>query len=415
MSRDGDNLRKIARYRQLKEQIIKTEQTVNQSVKEPIPGKKGIAYYTDSGVLTSSGVGDDKPNNNGNLSITDNLTLGANQATEDGVAKDEDTENGDDLLTGNSRPKVGEPLDGPIELKDCETGERIDVRLTAGDNDGETAFKHPDDWTYDGQSPTISDLENLNTWESGIRWTAFSGTIGPAGGVAGSFATAALAYEAALQQLEDNVDLNSNHYFGDFNAGTCSSDGHSGTTSRWKIKVNSASSINDTFTIESSYIEAFACANASVINQTLVFAPEACVASGTTGSCPTVAPDDVTEETLLAFGALNPASSWSDSSAHQLTWNKKKAGFFSSKYDTDIPDKFKYPQDAKAYGPSKLQLCTPSGNPVVVEHLQDGGFVYFEDDGTGDPDTTTNKISKFSEDGVFEGTISEDRYEFLSD
>lgn len=414
MGRYSDNIRRIAKTQELKDLISDAAGRIKILEKASIIGKRGIAYRTYDGSGVAVQVGTPGATNPDEYGDTPNQygEYGFNGINGSG-GLDDTTTDGDDLLS--NAPDKGEDI-GAIELKDCTTGENIDVRFNTAGNSGEAVFKHPTGRQPDGSSASIP--STINDWTSGTRWIYNSGGIGPSGGVGtGPWATAGQALRAALDQLDTHVDGTSTSYYDPYVQATCSTDGHGGTTSRWSIRVTDISispGTVSTMSITSQSDDIFACAgSASTTTYTITFITESC--TPVDAGCPVSAP---TDEEFVAERALTAA--WPTGTNHQLAFNAELGGFFSSRYDPNIPLKFRRPitNDSGVIGPvkgmGKLELCTQTDTPVVVEALRDGEIVYFEDDGFGSPDLTTNPIRIFDKDGKYKGTINEDEYESRS-
>ncbi len=159
MSRFGDNIRKIAKTKDLEEKIIHAEEVANQALKAAIEAQRGIAYLNSAtgnvgntqtgtpGVTPPTNSGSDYPHGGGS-----------------GEAGGDGSTNGDALLDGSDRPAIGEKQ-GKIELKDCDTGEPIDVRFDTASNKGEAVFDGPTGWNKN--TPPVYD-----GFELGSFWSA---------------------------------------------------------------------------------------------------------------------------------------------------------------------------------------------------------------------------------------------------
>lgn len=372
MSRYGDNIRRLAKTDELKELIRQAEQRLNILDKANIPGQRGIAYPNSSAVGTP---GVTNPDNNGSQ---DGRSLYDNNPNNAGI--DDTTTDGDALL-GGANMTPGKDI-GAIQLKDCDTGEQIDVRFNTGGNEGETAFKHPEGFGIGDVQPTPADVVVIGA--SSWVWSA--------GGVE------SYAHDDAV-------------------AGAIAAEPAAGAFVAWvtltpRAAAQAAVTAGGEATNAQPAVSFIVTRSGGGANFQLSITGTNCNReAGTTGDIGTVC------------GTAYPtASSWDEAvpgTPHQLAYNAKKGGFMSSRYDSDIPLKYKNPASTgngsveSTRGLSKLELCTPDGNPVVVETLRDGSIVYYEDDGFGAPDTATNKIQRFDQDGKFVNTITEDEWNFL--
>lgn len=363
MSRYGDNIRIIARTKELEEKIIKAAEQTELKLKAALAGQRGIAYYNPFSKnvgSTQSGTPGQTPPTGGSFGGNPINTPAAGEAERDG----------DDLLNGTDRPKIGEDV-GSIELYDCETGERIDVRFNTGSNEGEAVFKHPSGWGADGTPPVVEG------WYLGYYWSVSgSGVITASGQQA----------VALAQEYQESLGSNVGAFLGYFTfpggVATTLPSPPGGTVSvRWQ---------DDNFP-----------GNPSFFIQEQI----------TLTACGGTPPPDAADECALTEGPLQ--ESWAAGTPHQLAYSVEAGGFVSSIYDPNIPEAFRNPTNNPIGAPSKLQLCTEDDVPVVVEALQDGGFAYFADDGDGEPDTTTHPIQHFDKNGKFLGVISQERYNFL--
>lgn len=254
--------------------------------------------------------------------------------------------------------------------------------------------------------------DNLNEWVSGTKWIYNSGGVGPAGGsVTITGATIGQAAKIALQYLDDHVTSTSTSYYEDYTSNAeCSAAHGSSTTTNWSIKVTGITSAANIATISTSYNNVANCnsASSSTVQQELTIIPVSCTPDSLDPVCPITEPDEVD---LTTFDSVR--TTWPEGTVHQLSWSNSGNGFYSSSLDPNIPTKWNYPVDDAAYGPSKLNLCTPDGVPVAVEHLSDGSFVYFARDIDNEPDTTTAPIKQYTSEGKYKGILSKEAYNNL--
>lgn len=408
MSRYGDNIRRIARTKELVEQLRDAEQRIKILEKAPINGKRGISYRTLDGsatVNTTGAPGQTNPTGLGDAQPLQNSSVPGGT----GGVDDKETD-GDDLL--QNAPNKGDTV-GAINLKDCDTGEAIDVRFDTGGNTGEAIFKHPSGRNPDGSLVEIPD--GIFAWEYQKRWRATGGVIGPSGGVSGGpWPTAAAALRAALDQLDTYVNSNSTAYYDAYNASVCHADGHTFRASRWRIRITDIDFSETTLTIRSAHDFSFACGAISDATNSCTFARGSCTVGDI--ACPALEP--ARPVFGLEKGFYPP---WEAGTTHQLAYSAEHGGFMSSALDSSIPLKYKNPISNYDFtvigntpGLSKLDLCTEDDVPVTVEVLKNGEFVYYENDGAGNPDLTTYPMQKYNSKGEYVGTITEDEYESSS-
>ena len=373
MSRYGDNIRRISKTKELEDLLRDAQQRIKILDKAAINGKRGVAYNTEDGsylLSQNGGVGNTSPNKLG-----DNGSLYGNNPN---GGLDDNSVTGDSLLANT--PNVGEDI-GAIQLKDCDTDEPIDVRFNTAGNVGEAIFKHPENWGVNGESPSES------SYLAGSVWTLFSGVTGYFSNSFGGLLTAFMNASgwAYVYTIEAGVVSSLTPSAGD-------------------------ALIQFTNTVRTI-------GQAPIGGVQYVYTSGPSVGAGQYGRvvCGTYAGD-----TTACDAAAPVYSSWQAQDPtvrHQLAFNSANGGFFSSQYDSGIPSNFANPISNSDYtvignkpGLSKLQLCTDTDVPVVVEALKNGEIVFFEDDGFGAPDITTYPIKKFDKDGKYVGTITPDEY-----
>lgn len=383
MSKLGESVRKLARYEKLKERIRRAEEDVKQLKKASIPGKRGIAYKNErnGNVTNQSGTpGVTLPNNSGNL-------FGNNQDSEENGATADGSVDGESLFT--NKPDIGEEP-GTIELKDCESGERIDVNIATNGMEGENIFKPPSDW---GQTNSNNPKDVLDSrWELGFYWGNGGNIITTDGYSDTKFNSLEHAAQVLVELPSYNQDPGTD----------CPSSSNTIITS---VTIDSIIYTSDTSGGIIATANTYFCPNGITGSFQLHpnFSKLACGVA-VDGSC------GLSETPILT----PEKTQWPEGTTHQLSWDGKKGGFFSSKFDPDIPNKWKRPTDSYDKGFGQLDLCTTDDTPVTMEAVEDG-FVYYERDVGGQPDTTTKPIMKFDKTGKYVGTISEDRYNTMYD
>lgn len=375
MSRYGDNIRRIAKTDELRDLVRQAEQRIKILEKDGIPGQRGIAYQNSTAVGTP---GQTNPDNNGEQFRPGIFN---NNPSKGGI--DDTTTDGDALLTAGGIPDKGEDI-GAIQLKDCDTGERIDVRFNTGGNTGESLFKHPTGFSNEGVAPAPSGFVEVNA----SKW------VWAGGGV--TFQSYDDAKDAAID-AEPLADAFVDWVTDDPREAATAAVVLGGDT------TNTQPAVQFSVTRVGGGPDFNLSITGTNCNRAL----------------------GVTGDTATTCALADPvATTWKQVVAdtpHQLAFSAEKGGFVSSRFDADIPLNFKNPAsqdtDLAIYetgkGLSKLQLCTPDGNPVVVETLKDGTFTYFEDDGFGDPDVAS-PILHFDKDGKYLNTLREDEYEYLT-
>ena len=174
MSRLGDNIRSIARTKELQDKLKELAARI------PIPGQRGIGYTSSDGTNTTTGTPGESTANNvgGDKTTTDpsrvdengnpiNTTPGSSSNPNDNP--DQSSEIGSDVTdSGESdiselldfdTDKIGDKLTALTGLSDCDTGKDVVLRF-----DGK--FQPPEDgsWTEGSTPPTDT------TWVSGKTW-----------------------------------------------------------------------------------------------------------------------------------------------------------------------------------------------------------------------------------------------------
>ncbi len=374
MSRYGNNIRRIAQTDELSGRVLQAEQRLNVLDKAGIPGGRAITYPGGGGVQTGS-PGTTNPDKNGSPDQNDTTKKGPM----DTAGKDDNTTDGDSILNGTKVLQKDEDP-GALALKDCDSGELIDVRLNTGANPSESKFKHPEGWGVAGP-------QNDPSYTSGRVWKIISGA----------------------------TSLYSNN-FDDIIAARSALDG----TTSYGVGPAPTYVIQSTPASYGSTIIQFSTAGQTIGNpvsggtQYLLQAYAAGVAipNGRVGQqdC------GLTVDSNVACAADPPPqySNWQEQDPdykHQLVFSAQDGGFVSSSYDDGLPAKFRN-NVGGGKGLNNVKLCTADGNEVVVSALSDGTFAYFEEDGFGMPQEDA-KIFHFSKEGKYQDLLRPDEYGHL--
>ncbi len=267
-----------------------------------------------------------------------------------------------------------------MELKDCDTGEKIDVRIDAASNPGETKFKHPPGWSIDGQSQASAGYDHwtLGQFWRGVSAYFWSGTPGQA-----DAPTPEVGYKAAI-----------GYHSGAFN--------YDVTDARLASGGIVYSGGGTTATVHAEYYLTW---NSSPGNNGWVANDQAwsqLPCSGETG-------------TSRCISAIPTAyAHWQDQDAtyhHQLAFSAADGGFVSSPDDSGLPSKFRN-DVGSGVGLNNLRLCTNDGKQVEVSALSDGTFAYFEEDGFGGVKDGA-KVFHFDSAGKYQDLIRPDEYNYL--
>jgi len=369
MGRYGSNIRRIAQTDELTGRIRQAEQKISLLDKAEIPGARAIAYA--SGVTAAGSPGVTNPDQNG---TPDNTGIFTDKNPMDKNGIDDTTTDGDDLLDGSKQLQKGEDV-GAIRLKDCDSGERIDVRFNTGANEGESKFKHPPGW---GTTAPQTDPSYL----AGSVWTLSSGGTAYFGN---SFNALVSAFKTAIPYL----------YCYTIEGGLVSSLTPDAGDALIQF-TNTARTVGQ----------------APVGGVQYAYISSGTPAGGQYGRvvCGTVAGDT----TACAAAPPPQYTTWQEQDAatpHQLAFSAADGGFVSSSYDDGVPRKFDN-DVGSGRGLNNLNLCTPTGDEVVVSALSDGTFTYFAQDGFGAP-ATDAKILHFDSDGKYLDILREDEYDYL--
>lgn len=364
MSRYGDNIRRLAEVDLLKGGIREARQRITVIDKAAIVGQRAIAYPNVTGKGTP---GVTNPDQNDNPDVPNTTDKGPM----DDHGRDEGQTDGDDLINGTKVLQPGEDP-GALDLKDCETGEEIDVIMNTAANEGESKFKHPDGWSVDGEPGVTPGWED---WELGFYYngsgTYFSATDEPSPGLLPAnsigYVNPSFLYEVTqVRNVVVSYDDDGVPIGGSYEAYL---DWPDPTPDGW---------VGASFT----------CTKTS------------CASETGTDRCPVAAP--------AAY------ETWQDQDPtydHQLAFSAQDGGFVSSSKDEGLPAKFRN-DVGSGRGLNNLRLCTNEGNEVVVSALRDGTFAYFEEDGWGFPKDDA-RIFHFDSDGKYKDTLREDEYEDL--
>lgn len=369
MGRYGDNIRRIAQTDDLNSRILQAEQKITELEKAAIPGARAIAYP--SGLLQTGSPGATNPDNNG---APDDSSLFPNRDDINANGIDDTTTDGDSLINGGKQLQPGEDP-GAIQLKDCETNERIDVRFNTGANEGESKFKHPDGWDVDGPQVDPSYLEG-SVWTLSSGGTSyfsnnFNGLVS-AFQIAGPFTYCYSIEGGLVSKLSPDAgdDLiqftNTERTIGQSPIGGV----------QYQYTGNT--------TVSTGQYGRILCGSVT----------------GTEAACAEPAPPQYTN-----WQEQDPET------PHQLAFSAQDGGFVSSRFDSGIPSKFEN-LVGSGRGLNNLNLCTPEGEEVIVSALSDGTFAYFAQDGFGAP-ATDAKILHFEKDGKFKDILREDEYEYF--
>lgn len=358
MSRAADNIRKIAHTKELRDKLIEVEQKAEQALKAAIAAQRGLAYL-DPGAgnvgNSDSGIpGVTKPNNHGS-----------------GYAKPETTVD-----------NPGE--DKKLKLKDCDTGEDIDVNLDTGDNEGEALFPGPDGWNA-GVPPLAED------WFAGFYWNI---TNSP--GIYNTpYPANPIVFAMAMQANNRGPRIRGNGIIG---------------------TIYGPNSFGDYIKIKDFYVStptvyeftAVGCdADGNEFGSPGIIGTIVQVACGVIGPFPTGSGCELVDAPRQNI--------WPDGTNHQIAYSKQLGGFVTSRYDPYIPPQFNFPwDDLTKVPPSQIHLCNQDDQPVGVKVLNNGTFAYFNDDGTGEPDTDY-EIRNYSSSGDLIGTLTLDDYNSLSE
>jgi hypothetical protein len=372
MSRYGDNIRRIAQVEILSESVREARQRLTILAKAAIPGQRAIAYPN---ITQKGSPGVTNPNQDGSpdpKDPTDKNPL-------DNHGRNDDQTDGDDLINGS---KVLQPDEDPgaLDLKDCETGEEIDVYMNTAANDGESKFKHPDGWGILG--PQIDP-----SYTDGLVWKIISG---------------ATAYYSnnfnGMIALRSAVDSSTSYSIG-------------------PAPDNVISATPASFGAERI---AFSSAGQSVganLSGGTIYDLQEYVAATPIGTGKFGQQDcSVTSDSNSACDEDPPTvyNTWQEQDPdyeHQLVFSAQDGGFVSSTYDDGLPAKFRN-NVGSGRGINNLRLCTNEGNEVVVSALRDGTFAFFEEDGFGFPKEDA-KIFHFDSNGKYVDTIRPDEYDDL--
>lgn len=362
MSKFGDDIRRIAKTKALEERIKEAQEKINLLTKAAIEARRGIAYLDPQsntvGSTESGAPGETTPDNNGGGTYA--FPPLGDSSNSRGNQQDSETFDGDDLLTGADKPNLGDKI-SELQLKDCDTGEAINVNISpislTPDSNPEQIFKPPELWENSVTPPYTEQFE------AGFFWS-----------VAGQ-GNSATPYEAGEAYMAFVATIGG------------------GSPTFPNPRVVSITNFDD---------------NGADLNWTYDDAPGETTTNMNKTVCPGGAVDYCPSQLPTEF-------EWPKTTPHQLAFNGEKGGFFSSQYDTTIPSKYKRTQNENDNGFKKIDACTQDGLEVTVEAAKDGGFYYYQNDGFGSPDTSTYDIQNFSADGKYQGTVSEDRYNFLED
>lgn len=363
MARYGNNIRRIAQTEALFERIRQAEQQITLLEKAGIPGARAIAYPTS----TSSGAPgvtaptrEDSPDAR---NVTDRSTL-------EGGGIDDNTNDGDDILNGDKTFEKGEDA-GAIRLKDCESGEEIDIRFNTGGNDGESVFKHPEGWNVDGPQGFAPGWED---WVLGIYYTGagtyFSSTDAP---------TPELLVEESVGYVHPSLNYS--------------------VTDVRDVIINSTAN-GGTYQAYLDWSDTSSPSNTGWVTAGFTYSTNNCGVETGTPRCPVAAPE--------AY------ENWQEQDpdfVHQLAFSAKDGGFVSSQYDDGLPLKFRN-DVGSGRGMNNLNLCTLDGNQVGVSALTDGSFAFFEEDGFGFPEEDA-KIFHFDSNGKYQDLLRDDEYRNL--
>ncbi len=345
------------------------EQKLNVLDKSAIPGQRAIAYPN---VTAKGSPGVTNPDKNGEPD-DGNPT---DKDTKDDHGVDDNETDGDDLLNGTKVLQPGEDP-GALDLKDCETGEGIDVRMNTGANEGEAKFKHPDGWNVDGPNGVADGWQN---WVQGLFFegsgTYFSTSSAP---------TAELLPEKSIGFVHPSFG----YEVTDVRNVVVNLDGggvpNGGTYEAFLDWSNTSFPINTGWAGASFTCTRITCASVGETN---------------TERCPIAAPP-----------AYNNWQEQDPTFEHQLAFSAEDGGFVSSKWDEGLPAKFRN-DVGSGRGLNNLRLCTNDGEEVVVSALRDGTFAFFKDDGFGFPEVDA-KIFHFDSKGKYKDTLRPDEYEDL--
>ncbi len=372
MGRYGNNIRRIAQTDELNERIRQAEQRLNILDKAAIPGARAIAYP--SGSVQNGSPGATNPDKNGSPD-EDNTT---SKSPIDKAGLDDNTTDGDDLLTGDKVLQKGEDP-GAIALKDCESGEAIDVRFNTGANEGEAKFKHPDGWSTTGPQLDPSYTE-------GRVWSLFASP--------------------------------NNYYSNNFDGLISAYQSGGGWTYCYTIVGGLVAKLSpdagDALIQFTNTVRTIGQAPVGGVQYAFqAYAAATGVGPSKYGQqdCGLDAPDDA-----AACSADPPTvyDNWQEqdpSYKHQLAFSAQDGGFVSSSWDEGLPAKFRN-DVGSGKGLNNIQLCTNDGEEVVISALRDGTFAYFKEDGFGFPEADA-KIFHFDSSGKYLDTIREDEYEDL--
>jgi len=370
VSKFGDDIRKIAKYDELKKLIEQLGGgTLNQTKKGAVDGARGVAYF--NGGNSTSSPGSSSPDSN-----TDKDKDKESTGTKDGEAAAVDSakdvlnaaqtgSSGSDLTNPDNTNKDGyydakSLLDNSIDafgkgatdgLINTLTGLMTDDslrNLMVHLKDAALSFVPPDDWAgafAGGADPT---------WSSSYYYTAsnFAGTL--------DGATFNLAGKAV-------ADITNGYYISGIPATVTKVDIIGGTP-------NPVTGNGD-YVIEYYYTTPGGTTAGPVTNNIAV-TRHSCTSVGTPSiACQAVAPTSTswTDLGLTQLGFVTPLSPL------LAPLNLSSVGkFIPNPYDVNVPTDF-------ADGASILDLKTVSGDSVRIGPMKDGGWYMYYSDGAGAP------------------------------
>lgn len=372
MARYGDNIRRIAGTDKLTDRIRQAESRLDILDKAAIPGGRAIAYP--SGGTQSGSPGNTNPDKNGSPDQLDPQKKDPG----DEAGKDGKTTDGKDILNGTKVLQPGEDP-GKIALKDCETGEKIDMILNAGANEGESKFQHPAGWDINGNAGNQSGYDH---WTLGKFWRGSSAYFSPSGTADGP--TPETGYKAAIGYHNGTFDYDVTD-----------------------ARLGSGGVVYTDATHATVHAEYYLRWNTTPINNGWVVNDQAwsqmdCGAETGTARCIAAIPQ-----------AYSKWQQQDPTYHHQLAFSAKDGGFVSSSHDDGLPAKFRN-DVGSGLGLNNVKLCTDEAVPkhVVVSALSDGTFAYFEEDGFGEPKEGA-KVFHFDSAGKYKDLIRPDEYDYL--
>lgn len=372
MSRYGNNIRRIAQTDELLEKIRQAQQQLTIFEKAAIPGARAIAYP--NGGVQSGSPGQTNPDKNGS---PDKLDPRRKDRADDGRKNGTGTDGGD-IVNGDLNLTPGDDP-GKIKLKDCETGEPIDLILNAGANEGEAKFQHPEGWSPDGTSENQQGYEN---WELGYYWRGSSAYFGPSSTAGGN------PYDAPTPDVgsKGGVGFRSE------------SPAYTVTDSRL-VGVTYTTPTTAQVNVE-YYLEWDTGPNTGWVLNQQVWNRFSCNDEIGTSRCIAAIPAAYTK--------------WQEQDPnyrHQLAFSAQDGGFVSSSHDDGLPSKFRN-DVGSGRGLNNMRLCTEDGTEVTMSALTDGSFAFFKEDGFGMPDEDA-KIFHFDKDGKYKDLLQKDQYNYM--